>query len=138
MVFAVWLACSGDSTFTQHPQDTVVPDDTAGAPGSIALTPLELVWEADAVGGTLVRSFSIESVGEGPLVVTDIRLAGGAEVGFGVPTGGFDFPLRIKPGSSVPVSVTLTREVAGSAWGQVDVASEDIAAPTASVTLTAR
>src|SRR5687768_6859689 len=108
MVMFLWLACSGDSGFTQHNQETVLPQDTAGDPGAIELDPLELTWDEDAVGGTIVRSFSINSIGEGPLEVTAIALVEGAEAGFGVTTGGFEFPFRIKPNQSVAVNVVLT------------------------------
>ena len=137
MLVFVWLACSGDAGFTQQNQETVVPDDTAGDPGSIELDPLELSWDKDAVGGTIIRTFSINSLGPGPLEVTAIAVTSGAEAGFGVSTGGFSFPIHIKPGASTPVSVTLTREVHSAATGKVEVTSADEAAPVVSVSLVA-
>jgi hypothetical protein len=131
------IACGGDAGFTQHQQDTVVPDDTAGDPGAMELDPTELTWDRDSVGGTIVRQFSIDSVGEGPLEVTGITLTEGATSGFGVSTGAFTFPFHIKPGQSVSVSVTLTRDVHSAVTGKVEVAGSDVNVPVATVSLVA-
>lgn len=138
MLFAMWLACAGDSGFTHHNGEIITPDDTAGDPGAIEVDPTELTWDEDAVGGTIVRSFNLKSVGEGPIEITAITLAEGADAGFGVPTSGFEFPFRIKPGKAVPVSVVLTRDRAGAATGRVEIASSDPGEPTTSVSLVAQ
>jgi hypothetical protein len=137
MLFALWLACAGDAGFSHQNGEIVTPDDTAGDPGAIEVDPTSLTWDEDAVGGTVVRSFDLKSVGEGPLEITGITLPEGAAAGFGVPTGGFQFPFRIKPGKAVPVSVVLTRDHAGAATGRVEIASSDADHPTVSVGLVA-
>ena len=137
MFVLIWLACAGDAGFTQRDEDTIIPLDTADDPGGIELDPLELFWDEEAVGGAVVRSFNIESVGEGPLEVVGIVLEEGAEAGFAVPTGGFEFPFKIKPGKVVPVSVVLTRDVHSAATGKVQITTNDSAVPVATLNLVA-
>jgi hypothetical protein len=110
-----------------------------GVDPALGVEPASITFGDVTIGGTATRSITIRDLSADPLTITGIRFGSGSSGDFSLEGLPADFPVVVA-GPAVPLTITVrySPPAAGEDLGSVEILSDDLGLPLATVPLSGR
>ncbi|NMB73625.1 MAG: choice-of-anchor D domain-containing protein [Myxococcales bacterium] len=110
-----------------------------GVDPALSVEPASIAFGDVTIGGTATRTITIRDLSADPLTVTGIRFGSGSSSDFALENLPANFPVVLS-GPAVPLTITVrySPPAAGDDIGSVEVLSDDLGMPLATVSLSGR